>query len=149
MAKFGQFIYENAISQGLQWPNITGEQMYAAGVDWHLFPNQVMLMGATGLLGYRARPFGNDPDKCIWDVYSLQRYAPGTAPAVKEEWSSDLADKDFWGLILTQDYQNMAEVQKGMKSKAFKGARPNPKQEVSVINFHRALTDFIDTGYAK
>lgn len=149
LAKFGQFIYENAISQGLQWPDITGEQMYAAGVDWHLFPNQVMLMGATGLLGYRARPFGNDPDKCIWDVYSLQRYAPGTAPVVEHEWSSDLADKDFWGLILTQDYQNMAEVQKGMKSKAFKGARPNPKQEVSVINFHQALTDFIDTGYAK
>src|SRR3546814_9637724 len=86
LAKFGQFIHENAVSQGLQWPSITPEQMYAAGVDWHLFPNQVMLMGPTGLLGYRARPLGTNPDKCIWDVYSLQRYPAGEAPKVEQEW---------------------------------------------------------------
>jgi phenylpropionate dioxygenase-like ring-hydroxylating dioxygenase large terminal subunit len=147
LMKFGQFIYEHAVSQGQQWPSITPEQMYAAGVDWHLFPNQIMLMGPTGLLGYRARPYGTNPDKCVWEVYSLQRYAPGTAPKVEVEASQDLTDTDFWGLILTQDYQNMAEVQKGMKSKAFKGARPNPKQEVPVINFHRSLADFIENGY--
>jgi hypothetical protein len=121
--------------------------MRAAGIDWHLFPNQIMLMGPTGLLGYRARPFGNDPDKCIWDVYSLQRYPEGGAPAVTQEWSQDHTDKDFWGLILTQDYSNMAEVQKGMKSMGFKGARPNPKQEVAVLNFHRALVEFMEEGY--
>ena len=59
----------------------------------------------------------------------------------------DQSDKGFWGLILTQDYSNMAEVQKGMKSRAFKGARPNPKQEAAVINFHRALGHFLDNGY--
>src|SRR3546814_6478377 len=87
--------------------------MYAAGVDWHLFPNQVMLMGPTGLLGYRARPLGTNPDKCIWDVYSLQRYPAGEAPKVEQEWSQDHGDVDFWGLILTQAYQNLEEVQKG------------------------------------
>jgi phenylpropionate dioxygenase-like ring-hydroxylating dioxygenase large terminal subunit len=147
LQKFGQFIYEHAVAQGLQWPGITPEQMYAAGVDWHLFPNQIMLMGPTGLLGYRARPFDTNPDKCIWEVYSLQRYAPGTEPVVEQEWNQDLTDEAFWGKILTQDYANMAEVQKGMKSKAFKGARPNPRQEAAVINFHRALTDFLAEGY--
>src|SRR3546814_2651402 len=75
-------------------------------------------MGPTGLLGYRARPLGTNPDKCIWDVYSLQRYPAGEAPKVEQEWSQDHGDVDFWGLILTQDYQNMAEVQKGMKSRS-------------------------------
>ena len=149
LAKFGQYIYENAASQGLQWPSITPEQMYAAGVDWHLFPNQIMLMGPTGLLGYRARPFGNDPDKCVWDVYSLQRYPEGQVPKVEHEWSQDHGDVDFWGLILTQDYQNMGQVQKGMKSKGFKGAKPNPRQEIAVINFHRSLDDFVENGYAQ
>jgi phenylpropionate dioxygenase-like ring-hydroxylating dioxygenase large terminal subunit len=148
LMKFGQFIYEHAIALGLKWPDISPEQMRAAGIDWHLFPNQIMLMGPTGLLGYRARPFGNDPDKCIWDVYSLQRYPEGGAPVVTQEWSQDHTDKDFWGLILTQDYSNMAEVQKGMKSMGFKGARPNPKQEVAVLNFHRALVEFMDQGYS-
>ncbi|WP_397590002.1 SRPBCC family protein [Sphingorhabdus sp.] len=148
LMKFGQFIYEHAISLGLKWPDITPEQMQAAGVDWHLFPNQIMLMGPTGLLGYRARPFGNNPDKCVFDVYSLQRYPEGQEPPVEQEWSQELADKDFWGLILTQDFANVAEIQKGMKSIGFKGARPNPKQEVAVLNFHRALEAFLDDGYA-
>ena len=123
--------------------------MDAAGIDWHLFPNQIMLMGPTGLLGYRARPFGLDPDRCIWDVYSLQRYKPGEVPKVEQEWSQDLADENFWGKILTQDYQNLVQVQKGMKSKAFKGARPNPLQEAAVLNFHRSLADFLDEGYGE
>ena len=120
----------------------------APGIDWHLFPNQIMLMGATGLLGYRARPYGNDPDKCVFDVYSMQRYPEGEEPKVEQEWSQNHGDKDFWGLILTQDFANVAEIQKGMKSIGFKGARPNPKQEVAVLNFHRALQAFLDEGYA-
>ncbi|MEP7349572.1 MAG: aromatic ring-hydroxylating dioxygenase subunit alpha [Sphingorhabdus sp.] len=147
LVKFGQFIYEHAESQGMKWPNITAEQMYAAGIDWHLFPNQIMLQGATGLLGYRARPNGVDPDTCIWDVYSLQRYASGNEPEVEQEWSQDLGDVEFWGKILTQDYQNMGQVQKGMKSRAFRGARPNPLQETAISNFHRALVEFMDEGY--
>jgi len=149
LMKFGQFIYEHAIAMGLKWPDITAAQMQKAGVDWHLFPNQIMLMGPTGLLGYRARPHGYDPDKCIWDVYSLQRYPEGKEPKVEQEWSQDHGDADFWGLILTQDYQNMAEVQKGMKNRAFKGARPNPRQEIAVLNFHRALDEFVEKGYAE
>lgn len=148
LMKFGQFIYEHAIALGMGWPNITREQMYQAGIDWHLFPNQIMLMGPTGLLGYRARPVRGNPDQCIFDVYSLQRYPEGEAPEVTLEWSHDHADKAFWGLILTQDFANVAEIQKGMKSRGFKGARPNPKQEVAVLNFHRALTAFLEEGYA-
>lgn len=149
LMKFGQFIYEHAISLGCKWPDISAEQMQKAGIDWHLFPNQIMLMGPTGLLGYRSRPAGNDPDKCIFDVYSMQRYAEGQEPTdVQVEWSQEHADKDFWGLILTQDFANVCEVQKGMKSKGFKGARPNPRQEIAVLNFHRALTEFMDKGYA-
>ncbi|NLR72786.1 aromatic ring-hydroxylating dioxygenase subunit alpha [Novosphingobium sp. ERN07] len=149
LMKFGQFIYEHALSLGLKWPDITAEQMQAAGIDWHLFPNQIMLMGPTGSLNYRARPVGSNPDKCIFDVYSLQRYPEGEAPPkVELEWSQDHADTDFWGLILTQDFANVAEVQKGMKSKGFKGARPNPRQEIAISNFHRALEDFVENGYA-
>lgn len=149
LTKFGQFMYEYGLSLGMKWPDITPEQLDAAGIDWHLFPNQIILMGPTGLLGYRARPYGYDPDKCIFDVYSLRRYGRGDTPKVELEWSQDYEDKDFWGLILTQDFSNMAEIQKGLKSKAFKGCRPNPKQEAAVINFQRALTDFLENGYGQ
>lgn len=146
LQKFGQFIYEYCTSQGAEFPAITPEQMYQAGIDWHIFPNQIMLQGPTGLLGYRARPNGMNPDSCIWDVYSLQRYAPGKEPKVEQEWSMDHEDVGFWGKILTQDYQNMAAIQKGMKSRGFAGARPNPLQEVAISNFHKSLVEFMDEG---
>jgi phenylpropionate dioxygenase-like ring-hydroxylating dioxygenase large terminal subunit len=146
LQKFGEFIYEHSTSQGAQFPPITPEQMRAGGIDWHLFPNQIMLQGPTGLLGYRARPNGRDPDSCIWDVYSMQRYAPGAEPKVAVEFNADITDEAFWGRILIQDYQNMEDVQRGMRSRAFRAARPNPKQEVGVSNFHRALHDFIAQG---
>jgi hypothetical protein len=42
----------------------------------------------------------------------------------------------------------VAEIQKGMKSIGFKGARPNPRQEVAVLNFLRALEEFLEDGYS-
>lgn len=147
LMKFGQFIYENAVSKGAAFPPITPEQLRAGGIDWHLFPNQVMLQGPTGLLGYRARPNGRNPDSCIWDVYSLQRYGTEeTPPTVELEFNADITDEAFWGKILIQDYQNMEDVQMGMKSRGFRGARPSPKQEIGVSNFHRALHEFINQG---
>ena len=143
LGAFAQFIREDAERSGAGFPPITPEQMYAAGIDWHLFPNQIMLQSATGLLGYRARPNGHDPDSCIWDVYSLQRYPPGEEPGAELQWTDDITDEAFWGHILIQDYENMADMQRGMKSAGFAGARPNPVQERAVSNFHKSLHDFI------
>jgi hypothetical protein len=137
---------EVLIDRGINCPPISNEQAIAAGTDWHLFPNQVILQSPIGVLGYRARPNGDDPNSCLWDVYSLMRYPEAEVPESKWEWNDDLTDLKFWGKILVQDYQNMGDVQQGMKSRGFKGCRPNPKQEVSVSNFHRALCEFIHDG---
>lgn len=129
---------------GAGWPeSLTPERMFAAGTSWHIFPNMVFLQGATYLLGYRARPNGDDPDSCIFDVYALERFPDGDAPDVELSLCPDIASTDQWGLILTQDFQNMDDIQKGMKSRAFRGARTNPRQELAVSHFHRVLHDFL------
>ena len=126
--KFGKFVMDEVDRDGAEFPQMTHEEFNAGGTDWHFFPNQVFLQSPTGLLGYRARPNGDDPDSCIWDVYSLQRFGPGKEPKdVKVEWSMDHADEEFWGKILCQDYANMGEVQKGMKSRGFTRALTNPE----------------------
>ncbi|MBV9995764.1 MAG: hypothetical protein JO127_11195 [Caulobacteraceae bacterium] len=146
LGKYMEFLYEQLEREGSAAPSVTAEEAYALGSDWHFFPNQILLANATGVLGYRSRPNGHDPDSCIFDCYSLVRY-PGGEPTAKVEvqWSEDAADEAFWGLILCQDYQNMAEVQKGLKSRGFRGARPNPVQEIPVSNFHRALHEFLQS----
>jgi hypothetical protein len=54
--------------------------------------------------------------------------------------------EDRWQLILSQDFQNIAEIQKGMKSRAYAGPMPNPVQELPIIHFHRTLAGFMGTG---
>lgn len=148
LGKFNEYMQEILVERGIHCPKISNEDAMAAGTDWHLFPNQVILQSPIGVLGYRARPNGDDPHSCRWDVYSLMRFPEAEVPSTQWEWNDDLADEKFWGKILVQDYQNMGEVQQGMRSRGFKGSRPNPKQEVPVANFHRALCEFIEEGRA-
>jgi nitrite reductase/ring-hydroxylating ferredoxin subunit len=140
-----QISRESAEKSGAGYPDVTPEQMHRAGHDWHIFPNTVMLPLPTSVLCYRSRPYGNDPDHCIFEAYALERFAPGQEPLLHKEVTEDAADEKFWGLVLTQDFQNMGKVQQGMKSKVFKGARPNPLQEGAISNFHRALHEFLST----
>lgn len=154
LAVFGKTLQlqaEAAIADGAGWPNISPEQMMRAGTDWHVFPNMVFLMYPDGALFYRARPDGDNPDSCFYDIMSIKRYAPGTEPKVEREvyhgiddWKTNQVDS--FGLILTQDFNNMGEVQLGMKSRGFAGARTNPLQESSISNFHRELHEVLKSG---
>ena len=132
-------------ARGVIWPNIDPAHMAAASGIWHLFPNTVIINSITTALCYRARPHGDDPDSCIFEVYVIERFPEGEVP--KTEWVFEPdTSKEKWRLILSQDFQNMPEVQKGMKSRGFPGARPNPLQEGPVIHFHRTLAEYMGTG---
>lgn len=140
---FAQFHREESAKSGRPWPEITPEQQMAAGTDWNIFPNLVFLQQPTNVLFYRSRPNGDDPNSCIFEINVMERFAPGQEPAnVDVEVGGDWREVD-WGLILAQDFQNMEEVQKGMRSRAFKAARPNPVQELEISNFHATLADFL------
>jgi nitrite reductase/ring-hydroxylating ferredoxin subunit len=140
-----RFAAEAAEAEGAGWPRLTAENLIRAGQDWHIFPNLIVLPYPDGALWYRARPNGDDPDSCVFDIWSLMRYAPGAEPELKREYFADWREHDQWGKILEQDFQNLSAVQQGMKSRGFPGARPSPRQERAISNFHRVLHEF----YAK
>lgn len=131
-------------ARGVIWPDITPEQMAEAGLAWHVFPNTSILQGITFALCYRTRPYGDDPDKCIFEAYAIERFPEGEEP--KTEWVHAEATGELWGSVLAQDFSNMAAVQKGMKSKGFPGNLPNPHQEQKITNFHRNLADYVGRG---
>jgi phenylpropionate dioxygenase-like ring-hydroxylating dioxygenase large terminal subunit len=131
--------------RGVVWPDLKAEEVLAAGHDWHIFPNMIVLPGVTFALCYRARPNGYDPNSCIFEVYVLERFPEGQEP--KTEWvHTPNPTEDDWLLILSQDFQNMPAVQKGMYSRGFVGARPSPLQEAAVVNFHRTLAEYMGEG---
>lgn len=134
-------------ARGVIWPDITPDEMGKAGLAWHLFPNTSILQGVTFALCYRTRPYGDDPNKCIFESYAIERFPEGEEP--ETEWVYAEATQEKWGLVLSQDFSNMAAVQKGMRSRGFRGALPNPHQEQKITNFHRNLADYIGMGTPK
>lgn len=149
LGKWGQFIYEAAIESGAGWPEgLTPEYMAESGFDWHVFPNTAFLHPAVeAVIWYRFRPCGDDHNQTIFDVWSLERYPEGQAPKVEHEVYEDWRDGDY-PLIFRQDFENIPRVQKGMKSRGFRGSRPSPVQERAVSHFHRTLRRFLRDEHA-
>ena len=131
-------------ARGIEWPTLTPDQTAEAGLAWSVFPNMSILQGITFALCYRARPYGDDPDKCIFESYAIERFPEGQEPKTEWVYADPTAEK--WGLVLSQDFSNMAAVQKGMKSRGFHGTLPNPHQERKVTNFHRNLAQYMGAG---
>ncbi|HMK87839.1 MAG TPA: aromatic ring-hydroxylating dioxygenase subunit alpha [Steroidobacteraceae bacterium] len=131
-------------ARGVIWPTISPQQMADAGLAWHIFPNMAVLQGITFALCYRSRPYGDDPHKSIFESYAIERFPEGKEP--KTEWVYAEPTAEKWGLVLSQDFSNMAAVQKGMRSRGFRGALPNPHQERKITNFHRNLANYLQTG---
>ncbi len=129
-------------ARGVIWPEVPPEIMAEGGLAWGLFPNQNILHGVTFVLGYRVRPFGDDPNRCIFEAYALERFPEGEVP--RTAWVHAEPTGENWGSVLAQDFSNMEFVQKGMKSSGFRGTLPNPHQEQKVINLHRNLANMLE-----
>jgi len=129
-------------ARGVIWPEVPPEIMQESGLAWGLFPNQNILHGVTFALCYRVRPYGDDPNKCVFESYALERFPEGEEP--ETEWVYADPTGENWGSVLAQDFSNMEFVQKGMKSSGFRGPLPNPHQEQKVINLHRCLAEFME-----
>jgi phenylpropionate dioxygenase-like ring-hydroxylating dioxygenase large terminal subunit len=145
--KLNQFRREAAEAEGVDWPDVDSAYILDAKQDWNIFPNTIFLghQMIDGLLVYRARPDGADPNSSIFDVWSLVRYAPGAEPALKREFYNDWRECK-WGRILPQDFRNVEAVQRGMRSRAYAGSRPNPLQERAVSNLHRVVRQYLAEG---
>ncbi len=133
---------EEIVKSGARYPEqLTPAHMIPTEVQ--VFPNSSILPTVEGAFWYRARPNGDDPNSTIFDIWSLGRYAPGKEPKVMQELYEKLEDFKGKNPILEQDFSNMIAVHKGMRSRGFRAARPNPVQESNISNFHRVLHEYI------
>ena len=146
LGKFLEFHKEELAREGIEWPlGLTAEVMGKCLTDVHIFPNTTLVPGPDSTLWHRMRPNGSDPDSCLWDIWSLERFGPGKAPGeggrppVKCQFFADPNEFKGENPFLEEDFGNMIAVQKGMLSRGFAGARTNPVQERTVSNFHEQL----------
>lgn len=129
-------------ARGVIWPTVDPQHTAKVGTSWQIFPNFQIGQAVNNMLCYMARPFGGDPDKCIFEAAVYELYPEGAAPATDWEYTEP-AD---WPPVLQQDFTNMAAVQQGMKSSGFRGTLPNPYMERSTASLHMNLARFMGTG---
>ena len=131
-------------ARGVFWPQVDPQHVGKSGTAWQIFPNFQIGHAVNNMLCYNARPYGYDPDKCIFEGAVYELYPEGEEPLT--EWEYCEATEEDWCYVLSQDFSNMAAVQQGMKSSGFSGAKPNPYMERSVVNLHRNLSRYMGSG---
>lgn len=129
-------------ARGVFWPQVDADHVGKSGTSWQIFPNFQVGHAVNNMLCYQARPYGDDPGRCIFEAAVYELYPEGEAPDT--EW--DYTPRDAWPLVLRQDFSNMEAVQAGMKDGGYRGNIPNPKAEGAVVSLHRNLARYMGTG---
>jgi phenylpropionate dioxygenase-like ring-hydroxylating dioxygenase large terminal subunit len=126
---------------GHDYSQLTREQL-VDDYDYHIFPGFKFNSHAGAALGFRARPHASDPNKCIFDVYKFiwpDEHEPFPDPAPMVE--VDISQQSM-GLVLDQDFGNLAKVQRGMHDKTLEHVTFG-SAEVRITNFHNVLARMI------
>lgn len=137
---YHQLCEELARAEGIDFPQMSMEQYFAGNGDWHVFPTMVILVEKSCLLGYRMLPDAEDPNRCTFEMFSLEHFAPGGAPRTQWQVFERWQDHDGWGELPSQDLKNIGAIHAGMHSAGFDGLWLNTAQEMSIRNEH-AIAD--------
>ena len=131
-------------ARGVVWASVDPAHVAKTGTAWQIFPNFQIGHAVNNMLCYSARPYGDDPDQCIFEAAVYELFPEGEAP--KTEWEFCPPTEEAWCYVLAQDFSNMAAVQQGMKSAGFRGTRPNPYMERSTVSLHHNLARYMGAG---
>ena len=129
-------------ARGVIWPTVDPSHTAKSGTAWQIFPNFQIGHAVNNMLCYSARPYGDDPDKCIFEAAVYELFPKGEEP--ETDWV--YTPPEAWPPVLQQDFANMAAVQQGMKNVGFRGTQPNPYMERAVANLHYNLARYLGAG---
>lgn len=119
-------------------------------IQYSLFPNVVLFGGLGSPLFYRARPCGDDPNQCLFEVMLLMPVPAGQdkpAPAASrfledhERWS-DVPELSYFGAVLDEDQDIMPRVQRGLRSTRKKTVTFSRYQEARLRHFRQTLDEY-------
>ena len=120
-------------------------------IQYSLFPNVVLFGGLGSPLFYRARPDGNDPQHCLFEVILLMpvpKGAPAPPPAAKrfleehERWA-DVPELSYFGPVLDEDQAIMPRVQRGLRGARKQTVTLSRYQESRLRHFRQTLDEYV------
>lgn len=122
-------------------------------IEYNLFPNLVVFGGFGSPLAYRVRPAGDDPGRCLFEVWLLLPVPEGqpAPPPAPTRWLADdepfasVEALSYFGPILDQDADNMPLMQRGLG--AGDGCiRPTRYQEIRVRHLRETLAAYLSAA---
>jgi hypothetical protein len=132
-------IYEHAEGAGIPMAPLS-EAMSLWSGEIFIFPNYLLLPQFGNCEVYRSRPYKDDPEWCVFDVWSLMTYPEGEEPERAElQGVYDKDDDENWGVIPRQDLGNIERQQHGMRSVTYERLRFSNQLEKSILNMHQEL----------
>ncbi|MDX1580453.1 MAG: SRPBCC family protein, partial [Alphaproteobacteria bacterium] len=141
-----KFKRENADKLGYDYSEMNDDQLTD---DYHYFiwPNLTLNVHAETMLLFRQRPHETDPNKMYWDLMAFVMVPEGQErPPLPEHEQFKHGERSV-GLVLDQDSVNVPHVQKGMRSRAYRGLWIS-EQERRIRHMHETLMDYINGKYA-
>ena len=117
-------------------------------IYYTLFPN-FHPWGAYQRIAYRFRPYQDEHEMCLMDVYMLAPFTGERPPPAKTQW---LAVDDSWvkaeilgssARVFDQDSFNMPRVQRGLHTTRRKTVQFSRYQESKIRHFHKLLAEWI------
>ena len=136
---------------GLDLSKLTDAELLD-GIEYFLFPNLMVWAGYLTPFVYRFRPEGNDPDRCIIEIWKLEPLPesgerPPAAPTrylgPDETWA-DVPELGPFGRVFNQDGATIGRVQRGVKASVASKLNLSQYQESRIRHFHATLHAYLD-----
>jgi phenylpropionate dioxygenase-like ring-hydroxylating dioxygenase large terminal subunit len=145
---FAQMSRARLTKRGYGDPRLTSQQ-YGENWNYYLFPNICFNVLPGEFYGFRARPAGDDPNWCWFDVISLRFPEPGHAYEGHEVvlWSDEEGEREStWGHIVNQDFTNLPRIQRGLRAGGLSHVHFSRYQESRLALMHRELERYLFDG---
>jgi phenylpropionate dioxygenase-like ring-hydroxylating dioxygenase large terminal subunit len=127
--------------------NDVDRKNYATSVNF-CFPHYFLLPTFGSASSYRIRPLG--PEECLFELWSLTRFPPGTEPPPIKTPTPMGPDDPRWPAIPHQDFSNLPRQQRGLHTHGFEFMRLSNQMEGLISNYQRLIDGYLaGEGYDK
>lgn len=139
-------LYATAAAEERPMPKPLREVLNQWGGEIFVFPNLLILPQAGNCMMYRVRPNGDDPDSCIFEIFSTKTYpAAQTPPRAEVQHKDDVTDPAQFLQIPRQDFSNVHRMQKGLHTKGCKQIWLANYYEKLILNMHQEMDRYLQS----
>jgi phenylpropionate dioxygenase-like ring-hydroxylating dioxygenase large terminal subunit len=136
--------YRYAEAVGIPLPAPEPATLARWGGMFYVFPNYFVLPQYGNALVYRVRPHGDDPESCLFELWSISLPAADDhvpRPVLQGPFAPD--DPEHWPTIPLQDFSNIGRQQRGIHSRSIDALRLSRTYEGGIAAMHRELDRYL------